>query len=73
MHDPTIRYPTRAAAAVEISAAAAPESVRAHPRIAQLGRHAVQGFGGVHEDHHHHLIIHDLDDPEAASRRRGTL
>jgi hypothetical protein len=39
--------------------------IRCHPRVAQLGRHAVQSFGGVGEDHEHHLVIRDLHDAEA--------
>src|ERR1017187_738288 len=47
-------------------------NVRTHPRIAQLSRHAVQDFGGIGEDHHHHLIIRHLDDPEALESLEGS-
>jgi hypothetical protein len=48
MHDLTIRYPTRAAAAVEISAAAAPESVELWKLMNdnQGGRWHVEGLRG---------------------------
>jgi hypothetical protein len=38
--------------------------IRSHPRVPQLGRHAVQAFGCVSEYHQHHLIVRNVDDPE---------